>query len=54
MIEALNHLTGAQVVWDDTRGINEHEATTLRPAEERSELGWTDPASEPQTDRRCH
>jgi hypothetical protein len=42
-VQALDHLAGARVVWDDTRGINEHEATALRLAEERSQLYWTDP-----------
>ena len=43
-VEALNGLAGAQVIWDDTRGINEHEATALRVAEERSQLARTDTA----------
>jgi hypothetical protein len=40
--EALNRLVGGRVIWDDTHGINEHEATTLRLAEERSQLARTD------------
>jgi hypothetical protein len=37
-VHALNHLVGARVIWDDSQGINEHEATALRLAEERSQL----------------
>lgn len=36
--DALNHLTGARVIWDDTQGTNGHEATALRLAEDRSQL----------------
>jgi hypothetical protein len=37
-VQALNGLAGARVLWDDTKGINEHEATALQLAEERSQL----------------
>jgi hypothetical protein len=37
-VAALDGLAGARVVWDDTRGINEYEATALRIGEERSQL----------------
>jgi hypothetical protein len=37
-VAALDGLAGARVVWDDARGINEHEVTALRLAEERSQL----------------
>jgi hypothetical protein len=43
-VEALNRLASARVIWDDTHGINEHEATALRLAEERSQLARTDTA----------
>ena len=43
-VQALNRLAGARVIWDDTRGINEYEATALRLAEERSQLARTDTA----------
>jgi hypothetical protein len=42
---ALEHLSQARVVWDDTRGINEHEAAALRLAEERSQLSRTGAAA---------
>ena len=44
-VAALDGLAGARVIWDDTRGINEHEATALRMAEERSQLSRTDAAA---------
>jgi hypothetical protein len=37
-VAALDGLADARVIWDDTQGINEHEATALRLAEERSQL----------------
>ncbi len=37
-VAALNGLARARVVWDDTRGINQHETAGLQLAEERSEL----------------
>ena len=43
-VQALNRLASASVIWDDTRGINEYEATALRLAEERSQLARTDTA----------
>jgi hypothetical protein len=43
-VEALNGLACARVIWDDTQGINEDEATALRLAEERSQLARTDTA----------
>ena len=43
-MQALNGLAGARVIWDDTQGINEHEAAALRLAEERSQLARTDTA----------
>jgi hypothetical protein len=39
-VAGLSGLAGARVIWDDTHGINEHEATALRIAEERSQLSW--------------
>jgi hypothetical protein len=44
-VKLLNGLAGARVVWDDSPGINEHEATALRLAEERSQLSRTDAAA---------
>jgi hypothetical protein len=44
-VAALDGLVGARVIWDDTRGINEHEVTALRLAEERSQLSWTGAAA---------
>jgi hypothetical protein len=44
-VAALEHLTQARVVWDDTQGINEHEDTALRLAEERSQLSRKDAAA---------
>lgn len=41
-VEALNRLASARTVWDDTRGINEHETTALRLAEERSPVAQPD------------
>ena len=40
-VAAPDRLTGAQVIWDDTRGISEYEVTALRIAEERSQLSRT-------------
>jgi hypothetical protein len=37
-VDALNRPAGARIIWDDTRGLNEHEATALHLAEERSQL----------------
>jgi hypothetical protein len=37
-VAALNGVTGARVIWADTRGINDHERTALRIAEDRSQL----------------
>jgi hypothetical protein len=37
-VDALENLARARVIWEDTRGINEYEATALRLAEERSQL----------------
>jgi hypothetical protein len=42
---ALEGLAGARVIWQDTRGINEHEATALRITEERSQLARKDAAA---------
>jgi hypothetical protein len=44
-VELLNGLASARVVWDDTREINDHEATALRLVQERSRLGRTDAAT---------
>ena len=44
-VAALEHLARARGVWDDTRGINEHEAAALRLAEERSQLSRKDAAA---------
>jgi hypothetical protein len=44
-VAALEHLAQARVVWDDTRGINEHEAAALRLTEERSQLSRKDAAA---------
>jgi hypothetical protein len=41
-VTALEGLAGARVIWEDTRGINEHEATALAITEERSQLSRTD------------
>ena len=41
-VAVLDGLAGARVIWDDTRGINKHEATALQIAEERSQLSRTD------------
>jgi hypothetical protein len=41
-VRVLDCLAGARVIWGDTRGINEHEMTALRHAEERSEVYWTE------------
>ncbi len=43
-VAALDGLTGARVIWDDTRGINEYEGTALQLAEERSQLSRKDAA----------
>lgn len=43
-VEALNGLAGVRVIWNDTCGINEHEATALRLAEERPQLARPDTA----------
>jgi hypothetical protein len=40
-VTALEGLAGARVIWDDTRGTNEHESAALRIAEERSLLSGT-------------
>ena len=40
-VGALEGLAGARVVWDDTRGISEHERAALCIAEERSLLSRT-------------
>jgi hypothetical protein len=37
-VAALDGLSGARVVWDDTRDINEYEDSALRIGEERSQL----------------
>jgi hypothetical protein len=37
-VAALDGLASARVIWDDSRGVSEHEATALRIAEERSQL----------------
>jgi len=37
-VAALHGLADARVIWEDTRGINEHEATALRLVGERSQL----------------
>lgn len=37
-VAALNGITGARVVWADTRGVNDHERAALIIAEERSQL----------------
>jgi hypothetical protein len=37
-VAALDGLAGAQVIWDDSRGVSEHEITALRITEERSQL----------------
>jgi hypothetical protein len=37
-VAALNGIIGARVIWADTRGINDHERTTLSIAGERSQL----------------
>jgi hypothetical protein len=37
-VAALGGLAGARVIWDDSRGVNEHEAAAPRIAEERSQL----------------
>jgi len=44
-VAALEGLAGAGVVWEDTRGINEHETAALRLAEERSQLSRKDAAA---------
>jgi hypothetical protein len=44
-VAALDGLAGARLIWDDTHGINEHEATALAIAEERSQLSRTDAAA---------
>ena len=44
-LAALDGLAGARVIWDDTQGINAHEAAALRIAEERSRLSRTDAAT---------
>jgi hypothetical protein len=44
-VGALDGRAAARVVWDDTRGINEHEATALRIAEQRSRFARTDAAA---------
>ena len=44
-VAALEGLAGARVIWQDTRGINEHEATALRITEERSQLARKDAAA---------
>jgi hypothetical protein len=44
-VELLNSLAGARVAWDDTQGINEHEASALRLVGERSQLSGTDAAA---------
>ena len=49
-VAVLEKLARARVVWDDTRGINEHEAIALRIAEERSQLSRTG-ATAPSTRR---
>ena len=44
-LAAFECLARARVVWDDTRGINEHETIALRIAEQRSQLSWADAAA---------
>jgi hypothetical protein len=44
-VAALEHLAQARVVWEDTRGINEHETAALRLAEKRSQLSRKDTAA---------
>lgn len=44
-VAALEHLAQARVVWEDTRGINEHEAAALRLAEGCSQLSRKDAAA---------
>jgi hypothetical protein len=39
-VQALNHLAGARVIWEDSQGLNEHEVTALGLAEERSQLAY--------------
>jgi hypothetical protein len=40
-VAALDGLADARVIWNDTLGMNEHEAAALRLAEERSQLSRT-------------
>lgn len=44
-VAVLENLARARVIWDDTLGINDYEATALRLAEERSQLTRTDAAA---------
>jgi hypothetical protein len=44
-VAALEHLAQARVIWEDTRGINKHEAGAPRLAEERSQLSRKDAAA---------
>jgi hypothetical protein len=37
-IDALDHIDGARVVWEDTKTLNEFEVTALRLTDERSAL----------------
>lgn len=43
-VTALENVARARVVWDDTHGLNEHEAIALRITKERSHLSRTDAA----------
>jgi hypothetical protein len=37
-VQALNGITGLQVDWDDSRGLNEYERSAIELAEERNYL----------------
>jgi hypothetical protein len=46
-VAVLEHLARAQVIWDNTRGINDYETTALLQAEERSQLSREDATARP-------